>query len=205
MRTGIYKREFPAAILEREITKGIVRRMIADTETGELMATEWRTVPVDGVFPENRKATILPMLFSRDVTPDGAEVVYIKHVGDSGCDEVYRFWRRGDGTSGGKTYRRTRSSGNKPEYVKVYVNKLVDKIGGADIGFLMQLSSNVSWDDGLLVSKRGKKPLGFEEMAKIVKSSKATVSRRVSALIEAGVLKKSDGGYLVNREYLAKG
>jgi len=86
------------------------------------------------------------------------------------------------------------------------INRLRDS-GLTDemVGSLVRLVDNIAWSTGLLVNKRSKKALKFDDMVKLLGLSRAQASRRIKRLKEVGALQQSEEGYVIAPNLIKKG
>lgn len=153
-------------------------------------------------FSEGRNAVKKEMIFSREILPNGTEVIYVR---EPETMELYFVkyltpQEKQFGEKKGDAQGRGRTRGRQG------VVKVTEKALQLDhrlLGFLCSLASLARYDN-LQISKR-KKPLNQEDIAKSLGMSKTYINCRFQELTEAGVLTKKDGGYFLDRDYVSKG
>ena len=151
----------------------------------------------------SRDAVHCRFVLSREVTPAGIEHVFLKIPDTDIC--LYDFWYNPKKNKCGGTPKHT---GGKKPYVKLFIqeiNRLRDS-GLTDemVGSLVRLVDNIAWSTGLLVNKRSKKALKFDDMVKLLGLSRAQASRRIKRLKEVGALQQSEEGYVIAPNLIKK-
>ncbi|HAR40729.1 MAG TPA: hypothetical protein DCR68_05215 [Coprothermobacter sp.] len=184
--------------------------MIVDTETGEILC-KWNEVRSTDLFAEGQSAEIREVMISRDILANGMQRVYIS-TPDGTEEGTYldkvvtaEELKQSSGKAVSKGRGRTRGELAK---VEIAINdesmKKLGKLGNENLGFLVRLASLARFDTGLLAKQRNK-PLTYKEILSTLETSERSGSRYINALLKAGVLKQQDGGYYINKQYVAKG
>ena len=73
------------------------------------------------------------------------------------------------------------------------------------IGTAMILATHAQWNTGLLIHKRSKKPLRFDELMKITGFNKDKLSSCLKNMTTAGILQKDEGSYKLSFDFIKKG
>jgi len=190
-------------ILDDDFGYGRKRRQVIDPETGEMIAEVWHNKPENGIFPLGVNATTAQAIFTREEAPD-KQSEYI-HIRDAEIEhEYYGFWhKKGENKNPPK-----KRSTNKPTYVKLYNEKLMelaDRLSYNDIGFLISVAPLIDWHSGALIDRKTKEKLTINDIAEKIGETKRNAYNRVNPLINTGVMFKKGSHYYVNRSYMAKG
>jgi hypothetical protein len=150
------------------------------------------------LFPEGKNAVIREALFSREIMPNGVELIYVK---DTNGDLFFKkFLTQDEKNCKGTGKGRGRTRG-KQGVIKVTEKAM--SLGDADIGFLIRLGKHARFDTGLLANR--KKPLLLNEIYEVMKVNDRTGRRYMTALIMDGAVIKRDDGYYINKDYITKG
>lgn len=151
-----------------------------------------------------RNAVYGNFVLSREVTPTGVEHVFLKIPDTDIC--LYDFWYN---PKKNRSDEKPKHAGGKKPYVKLFMQEInrLRESGLTDemVGSLVRLVDNITWSTGVLVNKRSKKALKFDDMVKLLGLSKAQASRRIKRLKELDVLRQTDEGYAVAPNLIKKG
>jgi hypothetical protein len=142
----------------------------------------------------------------QEVSPNGNRHTKIKHKDGF----MYEFWSDGkfknkDGKS------KKRSTGGKPSYMKVYVEKIRElKEAGlsADlVGKVIWLVDNIEWNTGLLYKGKGKnkKYLQFKDLMEIWDIGKTKTAETINKLKNINFLTVEEQGYKLSTDFIQKG
>jgi len=207
---------FTGVLLRREYAGERYDLRVVDTETGEILLTR-SFCDSPGLFPDGCNAVQRQVMFGREATDDGTEYIVVTDYDQDPPAELVSFWRQpfrgkrkkeAGSESGEKTEKRGRTGG-KSGYVKLYdesFSEAAEKLTDTELGFFLRLFGCVDWDSGRLVDRKKKEPLSIAGVARKTGESERSVRRKISALMESGVLREEEvAGFFVNREYIAKG
>jgi hypothetical protein len=142
---------------------------------------------------------------------DGGEFVTIR-VDQLQTDlPLYAFWnnphrkQRKDGST------QPKHTGGKVSYIKVIIRELrkysKDMLSYEYAGMLLQLTSFIEWDTGMLMIGRGKKKhrMTRDDIIRELGVDKSTVKRFTKNLKEIGLLRHDKDGYEMTGNLFAKG
>jgi len=150
------------------------------------------------LFPEGKNAVIREALFSREIMPNGVELIYVK---DTNGDLFFKkFLTQDEKNCKGTGKGRGRTRG-KQGVIKVTEKAM--SLGDADIGFLVRLGKHARFDTGLLSNR--KKPLLLNEIYEALGVNARTGRRYMNTLISVGAVTKRDDGYHLNKNFILKG
>lgn len=209
-------------------TKYQGRNVIAavDVETGEILIEKpdpervlngGQESPFSYLFAPGQNAARREVLFGREVLPDGRQCIYITDYETIPPTLLGCFWlghrprtkpKQDDGAEKKGTYH----TGGKPGYARIYFAPLIQRVGKCElpdqtVGLLVKLLPYVEKGTGILIQPRRKKPLGFDDLAKVSGVKRTAFSERFKQLRQAGIIEDcpGGGGYAVSREFVAKG
>ncbi len=150
------------------------------------------------LFPEGKNAVIMEALFSREIMPNGVELIYISDTNGNLFFKKFLTQDEKNRKGTGKGRGRTRG---KQGIIKVTEQAM--ELADADIGFLIRLGRKARYDTGLLANR--KKPLLLNEIYEALGVNDRTGRRYITALITAGAVIKRDDGYYLNKNFITKG
>lgn len=150
------------------------------------------------LFPEGKNAVIRPALFSREIMPNGVELIYVSDINGNLFFKKFLTQEEKNRKGNGKGRGRTRG---KQGIIKV--SKITMGLDYADMGFLIRLTEHARHDTGLLANR--KKPLLLNEIYKAMEVNDRTGRRYMTTLIDQGAVIKRDDGYYINKNYTSKG
>lgn len=203
-RAKITKTLFSGAVLDLDEGYGRHKRIIVDTETGEILCEKYMNDPRT-VFEMGANACIAEVMVSREHHPDRGECFYASVVQPERLTTLGTFWQG--------FRRRIRNAmpkhtGGRPAFAKLFltsVQNLSVRLNESELGFLLKLATLANWRDGELVSGE-KKSLTMADMAARLKCPLRTMQRYVKKLREENVLQTdAEGRYFISPAVLRKG
>lgn len=178
---------------------------VVDTDTGEILLKKYECEKIE-LFPDGYNAVIREMMFSREILPNGAEMIYVSHPDRPELlyftkilsSEEKRFGqKKGTGKGRGRTRGKEKSlSISETSYQKLQT------LDDASLGFLLRLGTLARHDTGL-IAKRGK-PMQQDDIFTALNATERTGKRRLADLIQIGVIEKTEEGYFLSKNMVQK-
>lgn len=195
----IYRGEL--AIVKEDLGANRTLIRVVDTDTGEILLKK-HECDRKSLFPNDCNAIIREALFSREILPNGTELIYVQHPEE---DIVYfKKYLSPTEKQFGVPKNTGKGRGNtRGKRKALAIDKEAQNLGDDSLGFYMRLFSLSRADNGL-IAKRGKALLQ-DDIFKTLNVPERTGKRRLTELVKAGLVVKTDEGYQIPRKYIVRG
>jgi hypothetical protein len=146
----------------------------------------------------NKNAILLNVVIGRESSKDSEHITISLEDGT----ELYKFWNGKN-----KKSDTPKHTGGKKSYAMLFVEAIEKHVDLSDaaISFIVKRIPNIKWNTGLLINKRSKKPLLFEDLEKLSGKSKKTLLNTIKELKQENILLHDKEGYKVSKDFIRKG
>ena len=144
------------------------------------------------------------LMVGREFTEDHKAEIYYFTDYSGEVPEVLGVQWIGKQKKKGKNPKHT---GGKPEYAKVFIKELEKlDLNKKELGSALALIQYIDWKTGILMKKKPKKPMQFEDLMEALGCSRMTLSRRLKKFRDTGLIFNNEyGDYVISRKFAQKG